>query len=1074
MNAPITGRRGPAIVGRKGGGKSKGGGGGGGPSGSEVPDTLASRSTARIIDGIGEGEIGGLIDGLKSVFIDRTVVENADGTRNFKGFNLTERTGTSDQEHISGFTDVDSEQLVNTQFKLASPVTRAIDNSALDAVVVKIRVPRLFVITSNGGVTSTTLEYAIDLQPDGGSFTEVAHEKLTEKFGSPCEFQYRIGLPAGGAPWTIRCRRISDDSLDSKTENDTWWSTYTEIIDAKLSYPNTALMGIEVDAQEFGGDIPDRAYEVIGALIDVPANYDPVTREYATSGPGTSGGIWDGTFKRAATDNPTWWLRWLMIEPRYGCGDHLPVGFVDLTKFELYAIAQYCDALVSDGKGGTEPRYTFNYVINDKADAYDVLRSIASCFRGFIYWGSGAVVPVADMPRDPEKLVTPSNVIGGSFDYQGVSDLARHSVALVTWNDPDDGYRTAVEQVEDPDLVAELGWVPLEILAYGCTSRGQAHRMGLWALDTEKHENQTATWQASWDQADVTPGGIVGIADPIIQGFRGGGRVAAATVSQITVDQAVTLAAGEPYEINVVLADGAVATRGITSAAGTTAVLDLDADLPEAPAPGAVWTLSSSIAAPRPFRVLGITETDKNLFGITALQHDPTKYDRIENGYNLAPQSYSAIPTGAIQPPRDLSISTYLYQAGAEVKTGGTLHWSPPDDPRVILFEAQVQRSADATFSITGKTSGVNLDIPDITEGTTQARVRAIDGLGRKSAWQTFTGAITYPRPLDPTGLDIALIGNQAQLTWPASTDLDFSYMKVRFTPLTTGAMWENATELVERVYATTTTVPAMSGTYMIKAYNTRNLESLNAELAVADLGPINGFNAVDAVVEQPTFAGTKTDLVVISDTLQIDLDAPATEGTYLFSGIDLGAVYSSRITALIDVFGRNAANVMSGWVPLSSISSLSGSAPGQYTVQLEIRTTNDDPSGSPTWTDWGPLFIGDYTFRKPEFRLTLTSLAPNITPVVQRLEVSIDMADRLEQDNDVACPDTGITITYANAFRIGPAVSILGQGMSSGDYYTITAKDETGFTVQFFNSSNVGVARTFDWIAKGGGIVIA
>lgn len=1073
MNA-VRGRRAP-VAGRKGGGgKSKGGGGSATSVGTEIPDTLASRSIARIIDLLGEGEIGGLVDGLKSVYLDRTPVMNADGTLNFKGFNLVERTGTPDQDYVAGMAeDVGSEVLVDTQVKKDSPVTRAIEDPDLDAVLVKVRIPRLLLIAENGGVSSTTVEYAIDLQPDGGSFSEVAHETLKEKFGSPCEFQYRIALPVGGAPWTIRVRRLTDDSSDSRTENDTWWSTYTQIIDSKLSYPNSALMGLEVDAKEFGSNIPDRAYEIIPTLIEVPANYDPETREYATTGDGTSGGLWDGTFKMAATENPTWWLRWLMIEPRYGCGDHLPAGYVDQYKFSLYTIAQYCDGMVPDGRGGTEPRFTFNYVIGDKAEAYDVLRSIASVFRGFIFWGSGAVCAVADMPGDPEKLLTPANVIDGTFNYEGVSDLARHSVALVTWNDPADGYRTAVEVVEDPDAVAELGWVPLEVLAYGCTSRGQAHRMGLWSLDTEKNENQTGTWSAGWDQADVSPGGLVAIADPVIQGFRGGGRVAAATTTEITIDAPVTLALGASYEINVIMADGLPLTRAITNPAGATAVLDLADALPEAPAPGAVWTLSSNIAAPRPFRVLHGEETEKHIFAFTALQHDPTKYARIENGVNLAPQIYSAIPTGAIMPPRDLSFTTYLYQVGPEVKLGATLHWSPPDDPRVVRFEAEVQRSGDANYDVTGSTAGLNLDVKDVGEGPILARVRALDALGRWSTWAPYSGTITFARPATPTGFRIALIGNQAQLTWDPNTELNFRFNNIRFSPVTTGAIWESAIDLVERVYATTVTVPAMSGTYLIKAVNSQELESLNAALIVANLGPVNGFNAVDSIVEQPTFAGTKTDVVVIDDTLQIDLDADATEGTYLFEGTDLGAIYASRISALIDVSGRNAANVMSSWVPLSSAAPLSGATPGQYEVLLEVSTTLDDPGGSPVWTDYAPMLIGDYLFRKPRFKLTLFSLSPNVTPVINRLEVSVDMADRIEQDNDVTCSSGGITITYANAFRIGPAVSILGQGMATGDYFEITAKSETGFTVRFFNSSGTGVARDFDWIAKGGGIVL-
>ena len=461
----------------------------------EDPNTLQSTSYARVVDLISEGPIVGLVNGLQSVYFDKTPLANEDDSTNFSGVTVVSREGYPDQEHIPGFPSAETEVSVSTEIKFGTPVVRSITNPEVDAVRVKIQIPTLsYQDASTGDMHGSSVQVAIDVRAANSSWAIATTDYIQGKTTSTYERQYRVNL-SGAAPWDIRVRRLTEDSDQVNLRNQTLWSTYTEIIDAKLSYPDSALIGLEVDAQQFGSSIPERAYQVRGRIISVPSNYDPDSRSYT--------GLWDGTFKQAWSNNPAWVFYDMATNTRYGA------GLSKTDKWSLYEIGRYCDERVPDGQGGTEPRFVLNTVINSQAEAYNVLNTLASAFRGMIYWGANEVVAVQDAPADAVKIVTPASIIEGSLKIVGSSRTARHSVARVTWNDPADFYQSAIEVVEDADLIEQYGYTTTDVTAYGCTTRSQAHRFGRWILYSESAETDSVEYQTGTDHADVRPGDII-------------------------------------------------------------------------------------------------------------------------------------------------------------------------------------------------------------------------------------------------------------------------------------------------------------------------------------------------------------------------------------------------------------------------------------------------------------------------------------------------------------------------------------------------------------------------------------
>lgn len=915
------------------------------------------------------------------------------------------------------------------------------------------------------------------------SYSPNATITISGKTTSTYEESYRIELPAGGNPWSVRVRRLTVDSESSALQNQTYWSSYTKLIDTKLMYPHCAIVGAVFDARQFSS-IPRRGYEAYGIICRVPTNYDPEEATYT--------GLWDGSFKRAWTDNPAWILREFLVNDAWGCG----IDAAKIDDAELYLISQYNDGLVSDGFGGQRRRYTMNYWFSSREDAYKVIQSIAGSFAGKVYWGRGVIVVTQDRPADPVKLVTPANVIDGTFTYSGTSLKSRHTVCLVTWNDPQDNYNAAVEVVESsPEMIERYGWNTTEVTKIGCTNRAEAHMYGRWVLDTEQTADQTVTYSAAWDHADLMPGHIIAVADPAHAGARMGGRVVSATSTTVTLDAPVTLASGETYTLSLVLPDGSVVDKVITDGPGEASTLTVSDAFATEPEPWAMWALTGSDVAPRQFRVISNVETAQGRFEITALLHDPNKYDRNERNLVLNPVSTTYL-TGALSPPSGFSFEEYLYSVGGTIKSAVTFSWKKSDDARASFYEVQVKYPNEPSYSVVSNLqSGLSVDLEDVPVGDYSVRVRAVSAIGGKSAWLTTSVTLlgVAAAPADVTGLKISVVGDLATLSWTPNADLDLSHYWLKFSSATSGAGWASSVDLNDHIDATSIQVPAMVGTYLLKAVDYSGSESENAASVVSNTASLNKLNVVELVEEAPEWSGEKTNTFAQGGSLRLAYaddwfsledwfsgddwflgeTGVVSSGSYAGSEIiDLGEIYTSRVSASLTVGGLNEASDWfdgGDWFADDWFAVLASA----YGAVVQIATTSDDPEDE-NWSDWQNLVVGDYTSRAYKFRLILTSSQFGVSPLVSALSVQIDMPDRVEAGNDIACPAGGVTVTFDQAFRSLTGIAFNDQEMEPGDVAITVAKSATSFTRKYKNSSGTDVSRSFDYVAKGYGRVAA
>lgn len=732
-----------AIQGRKGGK----GGGGGGPSFHEDPNNLRSNATAKVLDLISEGEIYGLVDGLKSIYFNDVPVQNADGSMNFNGVNIEFRNGTMDQDYLAGFSNVETYYGVGTEVKYGFPVTHHIQDENIDAIIITIQVPALSrTDTSSGSILATSFQFGVDVRADGGMWQTLSEPTVSGKCSSSFQRSYYYKLPPSeNGDYDVRVRRITPDSDTSTVTNAFSWSGITQVIEAKLNYAGRAVCATTVKADQFGGDVPNRKYEIYGLIINIPSNYDPWTRTYD--------GIWDGTFKRGWTNNPAWVFYDLVTNPRYGLGRDILPEYVD--KYGLYMIGRYCDELVSDGHGGMEPRFTFNGSIVNRESAYSILNKIAGAFNSMIYYSGTSIVLVQDSPKSPIRDFSPANVLNGLFNYEGVGRSARHSVFQVTWTNPENQYQGDIEAIELPDMIQDTGWNVNEITLLGCTSRAQARRRALRDLYTEQHETETVSFSVSVENADIAPGDIIRISDPSYAGVRYGGRIADIDTESgiITLDFPVEFEVESTYHIGLLLPDNTWIEKPIANPEVKTDKVQLQEKLSVYPNVGTVWSLQCDNVEPRLFRVLSIKEEKPYQFSITALQHYAQKYDVIEKGADFVDGHFSKLPTGIIKAPIELGAEEYMHRVGNSVLVSILFSWQNAD-PRAITFLVQYKRKIDDLWVEVGYTSQENITIDDTEKDTYYLRVRAVDALGRFSAWSEMEfEAVGYDRtPGTPTG----------------------------------------------------------------------------------------------------------------------------------------------------------------------------------------------------------------------------------------------------------------------------------------------------------------------------------
>ncbi|EPK5639860.1 host specificity protein J [Citrobacter freundii] len=739
------------IKGRKGGSSSS-------RTPTEQPDDLQSVAKAKILVALGEGEFAGQLTG-KNIYLDGTALENSDGSQNFSGVTWEFRAGTQAQNYIQGIPGTENEINVGTEVSSATAWTRTFTNTQLSAVRLRLKWPSLFKQEDNGDLVGYSVNYAIDLQTDGGTWQTVLNTSATGKTTSGYERSHRIDLPQAGSTWTIRLRKITADANSAKIGDTMTLQSFTEVIDAKLRYPNTALLYIEFDSSQFNGSIPQISCEPRGRVIRVPDNYDPDTRTYS--------GTWQGAFKWAWTDNPAWIFYDLVITDRFGLGNRLTAANID--KWTLYQVSQYCDQPVPDGKGGsgTEPRYTCNVYVQDRNDAYTVLRDFAAIFRGMTYWGGDQIVALADMPRDVDYAYTRANVIDGRFTYSSSTTKTRYTTALVSWSDPGNAYADAMEPVFEQPLVARYGFNQLEMTAIGCTRQSEANRKGRWGILTN-NKDRVVSFDVGLDGNIPQPGYIIAVSDELLSGKVMGGRISAVNGRVIKLDRVADAAAGDRLILN--LPSGASQSRTIQAVNGES--VTVTTAYSETPQAEAVWVVESDELYAQQYRVVSVSDNNDGTFSITGAWHDPDKYARIDTGAIIDQRPVSVIPPGNQSPPANIVISSFsVVQQNISVETM-RVSWDQAQN--AIAYEAQWRRN-DGNWVNVPRSSTTSFDVPGIYAGRYLVRVRAINASEISSGWgyseeKTLTGKVGNPPK--PVGFATTPINWGIRLNWgfPANT----------------------------------------------------------------------------------------------------------------------------------------------------------------------------------------------------------------------------------------------------------------------------------------------------------------
>ncbi|MDX7141572.1 host specificity protein J [Citrobacter freundii] len=739
------------IKGRKGGSSSS-------RTPTEQPDDLQSVAKAKILVALGEGEFAGQLTG-KNIYLDGTALENSDGSQNFSGVTWEFRAGTQAQNYIQGIPGTENEISVGTEVSSATAWTRTFTNTQLSAVRLRLKWPSLFKQEDNGDLVGYSINYAIDLQTDGGTWQTVLNTSVTGKTTSGYERSHRIDLPQAGSTWTIRLRKITADANSAKIGDTMTLQSFTEVIDAKLRYPNTALLYIEFDSSQFNGSIPQISCEPRGRVIRVPDNYNPETRAYS--------GTWQGAFKWAWTDNPAWIFYDLVITDRFGLGNRLTAANID--KWTLYQVSQYCDQQVPDGKGGngTEPRYTCNVYVQDRNDAYTVLRDFAAIFRGMTYWGGDQIVALADMPRDVDYAYTRANVIDGRFTYSSSTTKTRYTTALVSWSDPGNAYADAMEPVFEQPLVARYGFNQLEMTAIGCTRQSEANRKGRWGILTN-NKDRVVSFDVGLDGNIPQPGYIIAVSDELLSGKVMGGRISAVNGRVIKLDRVADAAAGDRLILN--LPSGASQSRTIQAVNGES--VTVTTAYSETPQAEAVWVVESDELYAQQYRVVSVSDNNDGTFSITGAWHDPDKYARIDTGAIIDQRPVSVIPPGNQSPPANIVISSFsVVQQNISVETM-RVSWDQAQN--AIAYEAQWRRN-DGNWVNVPRSSTNSFDVSGIYAGRYLVRVRAINAAEISSGWgyseeKTLTGKVGNPPK--PVGFATTPINWGIRLNWgfPANT----------------------------------------------------------------------------------------------------------------------------------------------------------------------------------------------------------------------------------------------------------------------------------------------------------------
>ena len=687
----------------------------------EAPDSLRSTNVAKILIAVGEGEFDGTPT-ARDIFLDNTPIQDASGNFNFTNVKWDWRPGSVEQTYIPGIPSVDNETSLNIELRSGTPWVQSLTNLQLSAARIRLATPRLASQDAEGNIGGYSIQYAVDVATDGGAYQEVLVGAITGKATTRYEKSMRIDLPPATSGWLIRVRRITPNQNTDKIADSLFIAGYTQVIDAKLRYPNTALLFIEFDAEQFT-NIPAVTVKCKARRWQVPSNYDPVARTYS--------GAWDGTMKEAWTNNPAWITYGICTQDRFGLGRRIKPWMVD--KWELYRIAQYCDQLVSNGADGVEPRFLCDMNLQGKADAWSLLRDIAGIYRGMTYWAQGQLVMQADMPRaqDIDYVFTRSNVIDGKISYGSASAKTRFTRCLVSYDNPLNNYDTDVTVYSDLPLQRRLGDKPTEISAIGCTRASEAQRRAKW-LVLSNNQDRTISFRTGMEGRIPLPGFIIPVADSLLAGREIGGRIAAAVGKVITLDRDTLAKAGDRLVIN--LPGGRAEGRTVESVSGRNVTVTVAYS--EAPAAQLQWAIDADDLAIPLYRVMRTARTPEGDYDISALQYEPSKFPSIDTGARLEERPISVIPITVVPPPASVTVTSNVsIDQGLAIST---MNISWPAVAGAVAYDVEWRKDSGNWIKVQ-RTGSTSVDVTGIYSGAYLARVRSVSAFEISSIWKSST-----------------------------------------------------------------------------------------------------------------------------------------------------------------------------------------------------------------------------------------------------------------------------------------------------------------------------------------------
>ncbi len=1114
------------------------------PQPTRAPDTLHSRQFATFLDLISEGEIEGFATAskegrtqgtaaynnaaLKDVFLNDTPVlkSTADSTNpastdfNFQDVTFNPRFGTSGQTKVEGIESSSSTTAVGVVVTQSSPVTRQITNSNVDAVNVTITFPQLQKATDKGDLLGSSVQLKIGVQYNSGGFTDVIDETITGRTADAYQRDYRVNL-TGTFPVDIRVTRVTADSADASLIDAFIWTSFGEIIDDANTYANSAYAALRLDSMQFQS-IPTRKFRIRGIKVRIPGA--------GASGSGTpsidsttgrivypDGYIFNGVMGAAQWCScPAMVLLDLLTDTRYGFGNHITDSSLDL--FSFVTASKFANTLVSDGFGGQEARFSCNVNIQSSSEAFDLINELAGVMRCMPIWSAGSIQLTQDSPKDASYLFNLANVTEEGFSYSGSSLKTRNTVISVSYFNMD-SREIDYEVYEDTASIAKFGVIIKQVKGFACTSRGQARRLAKAILFAEQNESEIVAFATSIDSGVVVrPGAVIDIADPVRSGVRRGGRVSAATTTQITVDDsaATDLVSTNNPKLNVILPDGTVEQRDVSSIVGK--VITVSSAFSQTPNINTVWLLQNDTVEAQKFRVITVEESDGINYAITALSYVNAKYDFIEDGATLPTRTVSILNLPK-DPPSALQAEEKLVEINNQAVAKIILSWQPITG----VTQYQVNYRFNNGNFVSTTVSSPDFEIFNTDIGTYDFQVFSYNAALQTSATSadlTFNAVGKTALPSNVSGLSAEPISEKlVRLRWNLSTDVDVIHggrVYVRHSPLTNGnGTFSNSVDLIQALAGNTTTaeVPYLEGEYILKFQDDGGRFCAGETSVIIDL-PDNQAPLITQTrredLDNPQFQGTKVNVSYDPSTLSLnligagnfdsitDLDTVSSlddfggivsSGTYDFGGtaggdtLDLGGVFSLDLKRHFlteafypnDLFDSRTANIDT-WTDFDGVEATDVNA------EMLVRVTQDDPtSGSPTYTGFQTFANGTYKGRGFQFRTNFTSNDPAQDIKVTQMGYTASLQRRTEQGNLTASGAGAKAITFTHPFFVGtssllgantnlPSIGINAQNMASGDYFEVSSISGTGFTVHFKNSSNASIDRNFTYQAVGFG----